>query len=214
LRKYEIKGILGKSTNDFTDEGNILEKSRFKHLTKSRLDTYLNQLEGASRTLMFKTIGVPVDSQAAYEIASKGMIRPSSRKTMPLLYSIKCVHFEPPHFTLDVNVINENILYLKQLVHYIGLSVKTNACVSAIRCTRYGPFTVDHALLEKHWLAEHIVNNINDCKPLCTSQNLYPSSANLLPPTFNDIYSQDRVDDYSQAERMTDEDEKINWNCE
>ena len=205
---------MGKSTNDFTSEGKVLEKSTFKHLTKSRLDKYLNQLEGASRTLMFKTIGVPLGSQAAYEIASKGMIRPSNRNTMPLIYSLKCVHFDPPHFTLEIHVINENILYLKQLAHYIGLNIKTNACVSSIRCTRYGPFTIDEALLEKHWLAEHIINNIYDCRPLCSFKNLYPSSANLLPASFDDLNNQKLSTCNDEDKELTEDDEEINWSID
>lgn len=43
--------------------------------------------------------GVDIQSQAAYELATRGLVRPSNSKT-PLLYGIKCVHFESPDFTI------------------------------------------------------------------------------------------------------------------
>jgi hypothetical protein len=40
-----------------------------------------------------------MQSQSAYELALKGPIRPIDRN-IPMIYSIKCVNFEPPEFTL------------------------------------------------------------------------------------------------------------------
>lgn len=40
-----------------------------------------------------------MQSQAAYELATSGLIRPSNSK-IPLLYGIKCTHFEAPQFTI------------------------------------------------------------------------------------------------------------------
>lgn len=47
-----------------------------------------------------------MDSQTMYELASEGVLRPSSNK-LPVLYGIKCVHFDPPNFTLG----KSNYLY-------------------------------------------------------------------------------------------------------
>lgn len=35
-----------------------------------------------------------------------------------------------------------------------------------MRCIRYGPWTLHHALLRKHWSLEHIINNISVCRPM------------------------------------------------
>lgn len=47
----------------------------------------------------FRLCGVEMNSQAGYELAIQGPIRPAESK-VPLLYGIKCVHFELPHFTI------------------------------------------------------------------------------------------------------------------
>lgn len=43
--------------------------------------------------------GVDLQSQAAYELAVKGPLRPS-QSDIPVVYSIKCVEFKPPEFTI------------------------------------------------------------------------------------------------------------------
>lgn len=48
----------------------------------------------------FSLHGVNPDSQEAYEMAASGIIRPAKRDTHPILYSIKCIDFQPPDFTL------------------------------------------------------------------------------------------------------------------
>lgn len=53
--------------------------------------------------------------------------------------------------------------------------MKTNATASKIRCIRYGPLTVDDALLRKHWRLEHIIDNIEYIR----DKNLMPESHNL-----------------------------------
>lgn len=47
----------------------------------------------------FRSCGVNMQSQAAYELAVKGLLRPI-RSKVPVIYGIKCVQFEPPEFTI------------------------------------------------------------------------------------------------------------------
>lgn len=35
-------------------------------------------------------------------MACQGIIRPESRDTPPMLYGVKCIHFQPPDFTLGM----------------------------------------------------------------------------------------------------------------
>ncbi|RWS06582.1 putative tRNA pseudouridine synthase 2-like protein [Dinothrombium tinctorium] len=175
LRVYELKCKLGIATDTCWSDGKVVEKSTLKHISKERMDVILNKIQSAQQSQMFKTLGMNLTSQEAYEIASRGMIRPSSRKTNPILYGLRCIHFDAPNFTLEIQTINENEEYLVTLVNDIGLKMKSNACVINVRCTRYGNFTIDNALLEKHWTVENIINNIQMCKPLVSEDKLLPS---------------------------------------
>ena len=40
-----------------------------------------------------------MQSQAAFDLAVKGPIRPADPK-VPMIYTIKCIDFNPPEFTL------------------------------------------------------------------------------------------------------------------
>ena len=50
--------------------------------------------------IVFRYAGVRPNSQEAYDMACQGIIRPQSNEVPPMLYGIKCIHFEPPDFTL------------------------------------------------------------------------------------------------------------------
>lgn len=48
---------------------------------------------------MTRLCGVDMQSQAAFELAVQGLIRPTETK-VPMIYSIKCIYFRPPEFIL------------------------------------------------------------------------------------------------------------------
>lgn len=48
---------------------------------------------------LFRLSGLDIQSQAAYDLAVKGPIRPAD-PNVPMIYTIKCINFEPPNFTL------------------------------------------------------------------------------------------------------------------
>lgn len=51
--------------------------------------------------VLFSQSGVDIQSQTAYELAVQGLIKPANSK-IPILYGIKCIHFEPPNFTIGM----------------------------------------------------------------------------------------------------------------
>lgn len=58
--------------------------------------------------MLFSQCGVDIQSQAAYELAVQGLIKPENSK-IPLLYGIKCVHFQPPDFTIGKYVFHTTV---------------------------------------------------------------------------------------------------------
>lgn len=58
-----------------------------------------------------------MDSQTMYELASQGPIRPANSK-IPVLYGIKCVHFQSPNFTLGK-------LFFYFILHLIYINLTT-----------------------------------------------------------------------------------------
>lgn len=179
LRTYELRGEFGKATDTHTPLSKIVEKATYNHITVSRLERLLGSIQSAYQVQAFKYAGVPLNSQAAYQMAATGTVRPAE-KSPTLVYNIRCLELDLPYFTLEVSCVHETEAYLLQLVHEIGLRLRSCAICHRVRLTRYGVFNTDLALLRKHWTLEYVLRNIQDCRPLVTEELLEPHSPHLI----------------------------------
>ncbi|OTF78264.1 tRNA pseudouridine synthase-like protein [Euroglyphus maynei] len=161
---YEIKGEFGLASLNYRDDGKVRMKSSYKHIQEIFYERILSKIEAAQRSLMFKAANVNIQSEDAYRMAIKGDIRPNTKETMPLIMAIKPISFEPPNFSFHVQCRNEHEDFLAELVNEIGIALKSCARCTGIRLIQYGPFTVEHSLLQKHWTLENLIENIHECQ--------------------------------------------------
>lgn len=63
----------------------------------------------------------------------------------------------------EVHCIFEKEIFLMNLIHSLGISLKTYATCSGLRCIKNGIFTVEHALLKKQWNLNSISENMELC---------------------------------------------------
>ena len=181
LRTYEIRCKFGRATHNFFEEGSTKEKTSYKRLNGERFYKLIGKTVSSHRTMIYRSMGIDLHSQEAYELLAAGPTRPFSEQTAPLLFNLKCLHFKPPDFTLELLTVNEEEEFIGTLVHGLGLKMRSTACISSLRCTRYGYFNVDKALLEKNLTVEKVINNIGDCSDLITEDKLSPVSPNIGP---------------------------------
>ncbi|KAH0564380.1 mitochondrial mRNA pseudouridine synthase Trub2 [Cotesia glomerata] len=158
-RFYKVKGILGQATDNYFTTGKIVERSTFKQIKRHHVDMICASMQSSHQRKMFELCGLDIQSQAAYDLAVQGPIRPADNK-VPMLYSIKCIAFDPPDFTLEIVCINEDDMFLKTLVHNLGLMSRTNATCSQIQCYQFGIFTTNLGLLKRDWSIENIMRNL------------------------------------------------------
>ncbi|XP_018495811.2 uncharacterized protein LOC100905731 [Galendromus occidentalis] len=170
---YEMKCVLGIMTDDGTTNGRIRERSRYHHVHQAIIERYLSSVQAGFQRQGFEYAGVDMDSQEAYELASKGLLRPQ-QPTMPLIYALRCTEFDAPSFTLEVQVINGDDVYLRTLVCDLALKLKTTAALDKMRRTRYGPFTLDMALIKHLYSVENVLDNIEEIRPT-VDKLLYPN---------------------------------------
>ena len=104
--------------------------------------------------------------QVAYELACQGPVRPKGANVDTTLYSIKCVSFRPPELELEVVCVIPNERFFLGIAQEVGVRLKSSACCSKIRYLRVGFVTLEHALLEKHFNLENVLNSIYHLKPL------------------------------------------------
>ncbi|CAB3259348.1 unnamed protein product [Arctia plantaginis] len=180
-RAYKVHGQLGKATNTYFWNGKTVERTTYNHVTREKIDGVVAHIQAAHQRTMFELSGLHMESQTTYELASKGLIRPAESK-LPVVYGIKCVSFEPPNFTLEIQSVNEYDKYLWTLVHDLGIQLKSSAHCTGVQCIRQGKFELELALLRKHWTLEHLTNNMKICHKLLEDnlQLLKPESAVMM----------------------------------
>lgn len=161
MRVYHVSGKLGLSTQDFTYNGRIIEQSTYAHVNKERLDRVIAGIQAGHQRHMFSAAGIDLQTEEAYQLACKGLLRPTDPKFGPVIYGMRCIHFKEPDFTLEIHAINETCVYLMKIIHELGLELRTNAVCTKLRRIRFGQFTLEHALLfPKHTRAHFLIDNL------------------------------------------------------
>ncbi|XP_045419257.1 mitochondrial mRNA pseudouridine synthase TRUB2 isoform X1 [Lemur catta] len=161
---YTVRGLLGKATDDFCEDGRLVEKTTYDHVTREKLDRILAVMQGSHQKALVMHSNLDLKTQEAYEMAVRGLIRPTNKSPM-LIIGIRCLHFAPPEFLLEVQCMHETQKQLRKLVHEIGLELKTTAVCTQVRRTRDGIFTLDDALLRTQWDLHSILDAIQAAAP-------------------------------------------------
>ncbi|XP_054473271.1 mitochondrial mRNA pseudouridine synthase TRUB2 [Anoplopoma fimbria] len=180
-REYTLEGEFGSATDDFSHTGKVVERSTYDHITQDKLDRVLAMLEGANQKTLLMYSKVDMRSQEAYEMAVHGLLGPEG-KSHPILTGLRCVRFQPPNFTLEVQCLNETQKYLCKVVHEIGLELRSTAVCKGVRRTRDGPFTLQDALIHHHWTANDVLQAIR--KYHSYKKNQKYSDTHIKDPAF------------------------------
>ena len=83
-----------------------------------------------------------------------------------ILFRNICVTFA------EIHSINEHCDYFTNMIHDIGLQLRSTAICTGIRRLRYGHFDTSHALLRQHWNLEDIIDNMRQNSKLLKPQYL------------------------------------------
>jgi len=180
LRTYEARCKFGRATDNYFEEGRTKEKTTFKRAELASFLRLIGKTVSSHRPIIFRSLGIDMHSQEAFQLFCSGPTRPFSQQTLPLLFGLKCLHFKPPEFTLQLVAVNEEEEFIGTLVHGLGLKMKSTACISSLRCVRYGYFKVENALLDKEWTVEGVINNIGICSENTSQDKLSPVSPNIM----------------------------------
>lgn len=165
LRVYRVTGFLGKATETHFGDSRIIGKATVKHIGSEKIERLLASLQASHQKKMFELCVVDVQSQAAYDLAVKGTIRPSDT-SQPMIYGIRLVEFRRPFFIIEMHAINETEAYVGNLIHEIGLNLKSVAHCVGIRCIRHGHFELKDSLLRKDWNLQCILDSMAQANQL------------------------------------------------
>ncbi|XP_078282350.1 uncharacterized protein LOC144608452 [Rhinoraja longicauda] len=163
-KEYTVHGSFGLATEDFSDTGRLIEKTTYDHITRDRLERIIAVIQGSHQKALITYSGIDLKSQAAYELACRGMLRPM-HKSPPIITGIRCSEFSLPNFTLEVQCVHETQQYLRKIIHEIGLELKSSAVCTRVRRTRDGVFTLDDALIRTDWKLQQISSAVQRSQP-------------------------------------------------
>uniref|UniRef100_A0A915DWJ8 Pseudouridine synthase II N-terminal domain-containing protein n=1 Tax=Ditylenchus dipsaci TaxID=166011 RepID=A0A915DWJ8_9BILA len=163
--EYALHGELGRETEDHKIRGREVAKAAFDHVKRHQICKLLSRIRMQYKKISFEFANVDLQSQDAFEIARRGAPRPRVLGS-PLVYNCELKSFRTPNFHLSVQITGENDYFLRSFVHELGCSLGTLACTRRLRRSKQGPFSTDHALLDKHFSLVSILKNIQMCNKL------------------------------------------------
>ncbi|CAF1047793.1 unnamed protein product [Rotaria magnacalcarata] len=172
LRCYHIQGKLGESTNTLDANGVIVEKSTFKHVTRSKIERVCALIQSSFQASMYKMSGISPFTQAGFELAKAGLWKPRDHTLPPIVYGLKLLNFKAPCFDIEMYVINEREIHLKEVILDIGIRLRTSTLSESIRRSSIGPFNIQHSLVIDEITPENLVNNINTIEQIIEKSNL------------------------------------------
>jgi len=160
VQVYHVTGKLGIATEDFLESGALVERAKYDHVTETRLDRVIQAWQATHRDLMFRETGIDYSSQAAFETASRGFVRPKADFRSAVFVSVDLVKFRPPYFTVEVHATNGACEDLSELIHHLGIACRTRAAAARIHRLRAGPVTLKDALLFTEWNCDNCLDNV------------------------------------------------------
>ncbi|XP_070850970.1 pseudouridylate synthase TRUB2, mitochondrial isoform X1 [Drosophila suzukii] len=170
VRVYHITGRLGSATENHLPDSRVTMRANHRHVSADRISGLAASIQASHQRKMFELCGVDLQTQEAYELACKGLLRPAD-ESQPVVYGIRLVHFERPHFTLELHSINETQEYLVALVHDLALELRTAAHCSQLRCVRHAHFDVRDSLLRNSWHLPGIIKNLRHQRDILRAHN-------------------------------------------
>lgn len=162
---YEIVGKLGTATESCFGGGKVLARATHGHVTAGKIQALVASMQATYQRQMFAMSGIDIQSQTAYELACKGLIRLKDI-SMPMIYGIRSIGNVRKTFTLEVQAMNVNEQYLSNMINTMGIQLRTAAHCSKIRCTRVGFFTYKQSLLRSHWNLQNVIQNMHECQKI------------------------------------------------
>lgn len=165
LRSYHVSGTFGTATENNFRDTKVVARSTYNHVWPDRIASLLASMQASHQKKMFELAGVDIQSQSAYDMAVRGLIRPATNE-IPVIYGVRCIEFRRPNFLIELHAINESEEYILQLIQEIGVQLHSVAHCTGIRCVRYGQFNVDDSLLRKHWTLQGVLTNMTECRKL------------------------------------------------
>nr|CAD7606747.1 unnamed protein product [Timema genevievae] len=145
-KKYFVRGRFGTATDTYNEAGTTTKEATFDHITEEMVTATLKTFVGHVLQTPPKYSALKRDGIRLAELTRQGVdiiVRPRYVDC----YSISCLQFSPPDFSLEVSC--GGGYYIRSLVHDLGepepvphyLGLGSCAHVTQLHRLQHGPFT-------------------------------------------------------------------------
>nr|XP_002130921.1 mitochondrial mRNA pseudouridine synthase Trub2-like [Ciona intestinalis]XP_004226081.1 mitochondrial mRNA pseudouridine synthase Trub2-like [Ciona intestinalis] len=168
---YRAFGQFGLTSMSHSPKTRILERSTWDHLSSDKINRVLMAMQGAHRNAMLRDSGLELSSHKAYELASKGLLRPMEGNE-PVIVDLKLSSLNLPHFSLEVTCLNDTCGFIRKLVHEVAAELRSSAICTKLQRQRVSVFSHDnkHTLLSHQMNVNNFINSIHHYKEAFDSQ--------------------------------------------
>lgn len=141
-KEYTGTFVLGKTTESFDLEKEIIEVADPNHLTLSAVEKAVAELTGDILQVPPMHSAIKVDGKRVYESARKGIeVKMEPRPVQVKEFAI--TKFELPE--IDFRIICSKGTYIRSLARDLGDKLEVGAYMSALKRTRIGAFKLEDA---------------------------------------------------------------------
>lgn len=163
IQTFHVTGKFGKATETNFQGDRVTNRATYKHVTKGKLQALVSSVQATYQKEMYALCGLDIQSQEAYELACKGLIRPKNTQSA-VIYGMKCIEFTGNTFTIEFQTMNASERLLAEIISDVALQLRTVAHCTKIRCTRFGYFTFEDSLLRSHWNLQNVLQSMHECE--------------------------------------------------
>ena len=156
---YRAEFVLGITTDTEDISGEVLTKTDV-NLTVSEITDAIMSFCGEIEQIPPMYSAIKQNGKKLYELARQGIdVERQSRQVT--IHSIDILNIDTEKWTVEIDVICSKGTYIRTLCADIGKKLGTGACMTSLRRTKTGEFTLDDAYTE-----EYIEENIEKLEKL------------------------------------------------
>lgn len=148
-KTYRATIRFGYSTPSFDVATEPDEHADWRHITEDQISgAFENEFTGKISQVPPVYSAISVNGQRLYKLARKGVkVKPEPRNVQ--IHSIDILKIDLPEIEIEVRCGKGT--YIRSLAHDLGILLGSRAVLAALRRTRTGPFSAEHAFLPEEF---------------------------------------------------------------
>jgi tRNA pseudouridine55 synthase len=142
-KEYEAEALLGVTTDSLDATGRVTAETNASHVSRDDVEHAIQGFVGTIQQRPPMHSAVRVDGQRLYKLAHRGL--EVEREPRPVVvHTMRVLSYEAPRLRFHVRCGKGT--YVRSLAADLGAALGVGAHLTALRRTRVGAFTLDHAV--------------------------------------------------------------------